>query len=248
MGKVDVIRNIFLSSPEKSVSEVARTTGYNYATVRYAYNSLKSLPNKGVELSKKSIPLQSVEGMLDLTAVREQIMERYKFCRAAAEEKYPQLKNSDVWKNCEIVFRLRSTRAAGRATYSNRANTSVVDFNLLMAAIPVNNKNFIDDTVPHEVAHIVNRVVYHNGGHDNTWYKIMRDVYHIDATRTHNYSTAALCEAKGLKTFVWKCKCKEHAVLARKHINMLKTAGQEGVSTYRCNRCKSYVYFVGGNN
>lgn len=78
---------------------------------------------------------------------------------------YPSLKKYECPKT-EISKRLKTT--AGYAFYRP---TNIVRFSAEL--MHEHTQNFIDDTIPHEVAHIVANNVFGSKGHDAAWKRVM---------------------------------------------------------------------------
>lgn len=121
-----------------------------------------------------------------------------------------------------LRFDLRG-RSAGQARLQDwtiRLNRS-----LLLA----HGQAFIEDTVPHELAHLV-AYAMHGGRirpHGPQWRALM-DVLERPATVCHDY---AVTPARRTRTFAYHCGCREHALGAIRHRRA--RAGQ----AYRCRRC-----------
>lgn len=115
--------------------------------------------------------------------------------------------------------RLRTT--AGRAFWlENR-----LEFNPKLYA--ENTEKFLQDTVAHEVAHIVAYHVYGSTGHDKNFYAVCT-VLGADAARCHNYKI----EVKG----TWyECGCMKHLVTSARKAWM--TRGK----VYKCKHCKEII-------
>ncbi|MFZ4599981.1 MAG: SprT-like domain-containing protein [Terrimicrobiaceae bacterium] len=59
-----------------------------------------------------------------------------------------------------------------------------------------NVEDFISQTIPHEVAHLVAYKVYGDDGHGNGWKSVMRAL-DLDPTRCHDYDTARVEGKRG---------------------------------------------------
>lgn len=106
---------------------------------------------------------------------------------------------------------------------------------------------FINNTVPHEVAHLV--AFFLNGDcppskpHGNEWRGLMWELgLHPD--RTHNYETVSVhgagCE-KMAKPYRYKCACREIMFSQTRH----KRHMQSGPGKYRCLRCRTDFRYIG---
>ncbi|ACZ78460.1 SprT family zinc-dependent metalloprotease [Dickeya parazeae] len=92
-----------------------------------------------------------------------------------------------------------------------------------------NQQSFIDEVVPHELAHLL---VYARFGktapHGQQWRWMMESVLNVPARRTHQFVTASV---QG-KTFPYECACRRHELTVRRHNRVIK-----GESEYRCRSC-----------
>lgn len=92
-----------------------------------------------------------------------------------------------------------------------------------------NQQPFIDEVVPHELAHLL---VYARFGktapHGQQWRWMMESVLNVPARRTHQFATASV---QG-KTFPYECACRRHELTLRRHNRVIK-----GESEYRCRSC-----------
>ncbi|KKF35471.1 SprT family zinc-dependent metalloprotease [Erwinia tracheiphila] len=92
-----------------------------------------------------------------------------------------------------------------------------------------NEQAFIDDVVPHELAHLL--VWKHFGRvapHGKEWKWMMESVLNVSAKRTHQFEVASVRS----RTFPYRCNCQQHKLTVRRHNRV-----QRGESEYRCVRC-----------
>lgn len=122
----------------------------------------------------------------------------------------------------KVVYQQRGT-AAGTAwleKYEIRLNPVLLTENL---------HAFIDEVVPHELAHLL---VWKRFGrvapHGREWKWMMESVFGIPARRTHQFELGSVRS----KTFPYRCKCQQHQLTIRRHNRVLR---KEAV--YRCIRC-----------
>jgi predicted SprT family Zn-dependent metalloprotease len=115
-----------------------------------------------------------------------------------------------------------------------------------------NLEDMINQTVPHEFAHIVNHIVYEErlsnslmfrqrrSIHGHTWKSIMRHCFGLDPDRTHDYSLEGV-KVKGGKRHLYTCKCgKEFQISTTIHNRILRGQGR------RCKACKSGIWLKSG--
>jgi SprT protein len=126
----------------------------------------------------------------------------------------------------KVSFQLRGT-CAGKACHSN--NTIKVNPILLKE----NYEEMINQTIPHEVAHLATRVIYRRRvkPHGHEWREVMYSLG-LEPTRCHQYdvSNARVCRRKRKKYKV-TCSCQTHLVTST-IINRMR----EG-ATYSCRSC-----------
>ena len=92
-----------------------------------------------------------------------------------------------------------------------------------------NQQAFIDEVVPHELAHLL---VWKYFGrvppHGKEWQWMMESVLGVAARRTHQFELASV----RTRTFPYRCQCQQHQLTVRRHNRVLR-----GEATYRCVRC-----------
>jgi SprT protein len=128
-----------------------------------------------------------------------------------------------------VRFDLRG-KAAGMARF-HPGGSCTIRYNKTMLA--ENGQAFIEQTVPHEVAHLVARVVHghHIRPHGDEWRSIMR-LFGAKPIRCHNF-TVTQTSRREMRYFPYRCACSEHQLSAIRHHRTL--AG----TTYFCRRCGS---------
>jgi SprT protein len=92
---------------------------------------------------------------------------------------------------------------------------------------------FLAQTVPHEVAHLIAHRLYGPGikPHGKAWRSIMK-YFNTPAIRCHNYDTTNSTVRK-IRYFNYRCGCRNHRISAIRHNRVL--AG----TTYLCRLCGS---------
>jgi SprT protein len=155
-----------------------------------------------------------------------------------------QLKAEEIWgdkfedglaPDFKISFNLKGNRA-GTAQYSKSGNHEL-RFNrrILME----NGEKFLEDTVPHELAHLITYALYgvdrdYKGHrrikpHGTEWQNVMRKLGY-KPTRCHNFDVEPA--RKVAKKYRYSCGCKEYHLTAIRHNKILG-----GKSSYSCTRC-----------
>lgn len=92
-----------------------------------------------------------------------------------------------------------------------------------------NQQAFIDEVVPHELAHLL---VWKTFGrvapHGKEWKWMMEEVLGVPARRTHQFEIDSVRS----RTFAYRCRCQQHQLTVRRHNRILR-----GESEYRCIHC-----------
>ncbi|MEC5317514.1 SprT family zinc-dependent metalloprotease [Brenneria populi subsp. brevivirga] len=103
-----------------------------------------------------------------------------------------------------------------------------------------NRQAFIDEVVPHELAHLL---VFARFGkvapHGKEWRWMMESVLQTPARRTHRFEVASV---QG-KTFPYQCGCRLHQLTVRRHNRVLR-----GETEYRCRHCGGILRFLVTNS
>lgn len=131
----------------------------------------------------------------------------------ALERQYPEPK---------LVYQQRGTSAgtAWLQEYEIRLNPVL---------LIENEQAFIDEVVPHELAHLL--VWKHFGRkapHGKEWKWMMESVLGVPARRTHQFELTSV----RTKTFPYHCRCQQHQLTVRRHNRVVR-----GEATYRCVHC-----------
>lgn len=92
-----------------------------------------------------------------------------------------------------------------------------------------NQQAFIDEVVPHELAHLL--VWKHFGRtppHGKEWKWMMQTVLGVTPSRTHQFAVQSV----RTRTFPYHCPCQQHQLTLRRHNRVIR-----GETQYRCTRC-----------
>jgi SprT protein len=116
-------------------------------------------------------------------------------------------------------------------------------YNLVIAT--ENWDDYLSQTVPHEVAHYVQRVRYGNHDsrgrrirpHGKEWKSIMVNCFQIKPERCHSYETE---NVRTLKIFKYSCHCREWELTSIRHNKMV-----EGTANYHCKKCLGTLRYKG---
>jgi len=174
------------------------------------------------ELNLPEIPTKNL-----LTRMRERVEE----CFVSAEKHY-----GTKLPRCSVNFTLQGT-SAGQAIYSKKQ----LRFNRKLAI--ENTDYFLMQTIPHEVAHILDFHLNPRNGaprepHGNSWKKIMVEVFKIAPKRCHKLDVTSVKKVtRKYKYICAACDGKEYLVGKTKHLAVLR-----GNVLY-CPKCGGRIFF-----
>ncbi|WP_437889350.1 SprT family zinc-dependent metalloprotease [Phytobacter sp. V91] len=146
-------------------------------------------------------------------AIMRSLREKLALANSKLERNYPLPK---------LVYQQRGT-AAGTAWLNHW------EIRLNPVLLVENEQAFIDEVVPHELAHLL--VWKHFGRvppHGKEWKWMMESVLGVPARRTHQFEL----ESVRRNTFPYRCKCQQHQLTVRRHNRVMR-----GEATYRCVHC-----------
>jgi SprT protein len=128
----------------------------------------------------------------------------------------------------EIRFDLRGT-SAGQARVGG-VGAALIRYNPTL--LQLHPQQFIENTVAHEVAHVVAYV--RNGPgirpHGPEWKSVMRR-FGVEPSRCHGYDVSRL-RTRSLQRFTYRCGCGTHEISSIRH-NRVRTHG----TVYICRHC-----------
>lgn len=114
-------------------------------------------------------------------------------------------------------------RVAGKAFYYKE----MIKLNLDL--FRENQKGFLEDTIPHEMAHLISHEIkLECKPHGKTWKRVMI-MFGCEPKRCHNYKTTS---ARNVKRYRYSCGCSIHEISLTRHKRTMK-----GVK-YICKKCK----------
>ncbi len=98
-----------------------------------------------------------------------------------------------------------------------------------------NQANFIDEVIPHELAHLL---VFRQFGrvapHGKEWRWMMAEVLKSDPRRTHEFDLTTV----RTHTYPYACGCRRHDLTVRRHNRI-----RRGEATYRCRQCGNILHY-----
>lgn len=120
---------------------------------------------------------------------------------------------------------------AGSAYYANW------EIRLNPTLLIENKQNFIEEVIPHELAHLlVSRHFGRVAPHGKEWKWMMETVLQVSAKRTHHFDISNVTA----KTFSYACRCQEiHQLTLRRHNKV-----QRGETQYRCRHCQAILQLI----
>lgn len=122
-----------------------------------------------------------------------------------------------------------------RGTCAGTAWLQAWEIRLNPVLLMENQQPFIDQVVPHELAHLL---VFRQYGqvqpHGCEWRWVMESVLLEPASRTHRFEIASVQS----KTFPYRCGCQQYQLTVRRHNRISR-----GESEYRCRQCGEKLKF-----
>jgi SprT protein len=163
-----------------------------------------------------------------MESLKSKIENRVQECVQIVRSKFPL----HVFPTPSVHFDIRGV-TGGTAEFGSWS----VHFNLDLAI--KNESEYLNQVVPHEIAHLADYRRYNNWGHGRTWKNIMKYVFQLEPKRCHQMDTSEV-KRNNLKTFIYICKCKdfEHVIKANRH-KKISIMGKN----YRCINCKNRITY-----
>lgn len=130
-------------------------------------------------------------------------------------------------------------RVAGRALFYPRQGTA--ELHLSVEGVREHLDYMIDQTIPHEVAHVVQRHLDRTSqAHGALWQSIMR-LFGKPAKRCHDLPLSRARDVRNTRPFRYVCGCREHYVGHQRH-----RRAQAGTATYKCTTCRQPIQYRPG--
>lgn len=127
----------------------------------------------------------------------------------------------------DIRFDLKG-RSAGMAVFPRHGRPYIRYNRLMLSKQP---EEFLSQTLPHEVAHLVARRLHGSGirPHGDEWKRVMA-FFGAKANRCHNF-TLVDGHYRQLQRFSYACQCRQHELTSIRHNRVLKG------TRYLCRSC-----------
>ena len=170
---------------------------------------------------------------MELDSIRCSIKGMVEHCSDQANQIFPSLMMPQP-----IVGWFTKTKTAGYAHYAAHK----VTFNEVIAR---DNFEKFENTVIHEVAHLVTNRLFPNAKpHGREWKYVMRKLGAIPS-RCHRYNVASIKETRvPTKKYIYTCMCsegkKEHLIGGQRHNNIVA-----GRKVFTCNACRERIRYSG---
>lgn len=123
-----------------------------------------------------------------------------------------------------------------RGTTAGTAHLAAWEIRLNAVLLLENGQDFVDEVVPHELAHLL---VYRQFGrvspHGKEWQYMMNTILNVPANRTHRF---AIETVQG-QTWLYQCQCQQHSLTIRRHNRIVR-----GDNEYRCKHCAQLLTLV----
>ena len=157
----------------------------------------------------------------------EQLNTRVEDCFQQAEVFFKR-----PFKRPVVSFKLRGQKAGVAHLHEN-----LLRFNPQLYR--ENSEDFLRQTVPHEVAHLVAHQLFGEriAPHGEEWQLIMRGVYELPPNRCHTYAI----KRRSATRYIYRCPCpdSDFAFSAQRHALVKQGRG------YLCRRCRNTLVFSG---
>ena len=131
----------------------------------------------------------------------------------------------------KVLFDVKGTNG-GCANYQDWS----VHFNLDIAKN--NLEHYLKQTIPHEIAHLVDYRVFKGWGHKKSWKLVMSHVFGLSPDRCHNYDISEV-KKKKYDTYAYVCICPEERYIFKSNMHKKIQAGRN----FKCKKCMARLVF-----
>ncbi|MBY6018775.1 SprT family zinc-dependent metalloprotease [Halomonas denitrificans] len=156
---------------------------------------------------------------LPAETLHQLLLSRVETCYLKAEQRLGR-----PFPRPSVSLKMRGQSAGAAHLQDNRLR-----FNPVL--LEENPDAFLDEVVPHEVAHLL---VWHSFGkvapHGRQWQAMMRDVFGLEPHTRHLFDVSNVAP----RTVAYRCQCRDHNLTIRRHNKV-----QRGQTRYLCRHCGS---------
>ena len=177
-----------------------------------------------LQLTLDLVPAETAGGKDAMELLENRVRAAVNACFRRAEIHFQRR-----FERAQLAFNLRGMAAAVAYPTRNaiRINRRLLDQNA---------EDFLLNTVPHEVSHLIAYRVHGQGiaPHGVEWAAIMREVYGLEPLRCHNYDVRPSLTT----AYLYRCGCDaRHTFTTRRHNNARRGR------LYLCRRCRQPLVF-----
>lgn len=116
-----------------------------------------------------------------------------------------------------------------KGTIAGSASFNRWEIQLNSTLLMENGQIFIDEVIPHELAHLITfRYFGKVAPHGHEWKHIMTTILGVPANRTHSFNIHSVQS----NTWLYHCQCQQHLLTIRRHNRVV-----QGKAEYRCRCC-----------
>ncbi|QDJ13298.1 SprT family protein [Mergibacter septicus] len=165
----------------------------------------------------------SLASKQQLRHLKRQVQQRLKTCLKIAEQYFQR-----DFLLPQVSYQVRGLKAgvAYLQQWQIRLNP------LLLLENPT---DFIQQVVPHELAHLIVYACYGNvRPHGKEWKFVMEQLFHLKSDVYHQFD---ITNVQG-KTFAYSCHCQTHYLSLRRHNRVIR---QQAI--YHCKQCNSQLQY-----
>ena|SRR5476649_2908584 len=197
----------------------------------YCHTTRGMNDNAGYSLHCRNLhPPASPVNLADMKSIRIPIA----LHQAVMQCLHAKQQQADAYFSCcfpELALSYRQ-----RGTIAGTAWLDQWEIRLNPVLLLANEASFIDEVIPHELAHLL---VYRQFGrvapHGKEWRWMMASVLNTEPRRTHEFDLATV----RTNTFHYLCACQSHQLTVRRHNRILR-----GEAQYRCRHCGDVLRFA----
>lgn len=155
--------------------------------------------------------------------LKMQVQRKLHQCLGLAQDHFKQ-----TFPMPNVMYDLRGVKAGVAYLQQNEIRLNKT----LLLENPV---EFIQQVVPHELAHLLVYQLFGNvKPHGKEWQNMMQQLFHLPALTCHQFDTK---NVRG-KTFAYHCECQTHHLSSRRHQRILQQQMH-----YICRQCGSPLVF-----